>query len=31
MNRRFYSHKVTSASAPRGKSKKVWFYGFKLH
>ena len=31
MNRRIYSHKVTSGFASRGKSTKGWFFGFKLH
>ncbi|MBQ3670597.1 MAG: hypothetical protein II921_03845 [Treponema sp.] len=31
LNRRIFSHKVTSAFASRGKSTKGWFYGFKLH
>lgn len=31
LNRRIFSHRVTSAFASRGKSTKGWFYGFKLH
>lgn len=31
LNRRIFSHKVTSGLASRGKSSKGWFYGFKLH
>ncbi len=31
LNRRIFSHKVTSDFASRGKSTKGWFYGFKLH
>lgn len=31
LNRRIFSHKVTSGFASRGKSSKGWFYGFKPH
>ena len=31
LNRRIFSHKVTSGLASRGKFSKGWFYGFKLH
>lgn len=31
LNRRIFSHKVTSGFASSGKSTKGWVYGFKLH